>query len=314
MITRVLSFSFLLMSSNAALAQAATATPSLPGPTSPQLEVDQVSGILGLTANVQRLRTLQAGDGCDFVVASPEELTLREHLLESVQTASLDLDGVMGTIANERGQLGNLQTSLKASRDKTVAKLTASSLITGSGVGAAVSATQFITVGSRTNNVGDGIGIGSGAASTLLAYLAIKKQHGPEGTVQDVPNMLAPLFNRPPVLNTSYPPIVLQYLGSAPPGKAAERGTRLEQLKAEWGASGRLDSSGTEKEQKKITVLTASAEKDVKISIDDLTDRIAMLGDVSGRISLMKRDLALLMRSYTVNPACSTNEVDAGKR
>lgn len=84
--------------------------------------------------------------------------------------------------------------------------------------------------------------------------------------------MLAPLFDRSPVLNTNYPDIVLQYLQSVPPGETTERGTRLEQLKAEWGAAGRLDSSDTAKEQKKITVLTASGEKDVKISIDDLTD------------------------------------------
>ena len=301
----VVSFSFAV--NNAALAQVAPGLSPLPGPTPAQLEVDQVSDILGLTANVRRLQSLQASEGCGFVIASPEELTLHQQLLESVQAASLDLDGVMGTIANERGKLGNLQTSLKASRDKTVARLNATALITGSGVGALVSATQFTTVGSRANNIGDGIGIGSGAASTLLAYLAVRKQHGPEGAVQDVPNMLAPLFDRPPVLNTNYPDIVLQYLQSVPPGETTERGTRLEQLKAEWGTAGRLESSDTAKNQKKIAVLTASGEKDVKISIDDLTDRIAMLGDVSGRIALMKRDLAFLMRSYTAKNACSAH-------
>ena len=301
----VVSFSFVL--NNAASAQVAPGPSPLPGPTSAQLEVDQVSGILGLTPNVRRLQTLQASEGCGFVIASPEELTLHQQLLESVQAASLDLDGVMGTIANERGKLGNLQTSLKASRDKTVARLNATALITGSGVGALVSATQFTTVGSRTNNIGDGIGIGSGAASTLLAYLAVRKQHGPEGEVQDVPNMLAPLFDRPPVLNTSYPDIVLQYLQSVPPGETTERGTRLEQLKAEWDKAGRLDSSDAAKKKNKVTALTTSGEKDVRVSIDDLTDRIAMLGDVSGRIALMKRDLALLMRSYAARNSCSAH-------
>jgi hypothetical protein len=36
----------------------------------------------------------------------------------------------------------------------------------------------------------------------------------------------------------------------------------------------------------------------VKLSIDDLSDRIAMLTDVSSRVSLMKRDLAVLMHFY----------------
>ena len=272
-------------------------------PTSPSSEIDQVSDMLGLTESMRTLQALQNRRSCG-TATSLEELTLRQSLLESIQAADLDVDSAVGEISNERGELGNLQTSLKASRDKTVAKLNAAALITGSGIGAAVSVSQFTSLGSRTNNVGDSVGIGSGATSTLLAYLAVRKAHGPEGTVAKVPNMLAPLFDRPAVLNANYPPEVLKYLESLPPGPSAQHGTRLEQLKAEWAAAGRLDSSDSAKEQKKIIVLTVSGQKDVKISIDELTDRIAMLGDVSGRISLMKRDLALLLRSYKRTDAC----------
>lgn len=276
----------------------------LPGATPARSEIDQVSDILGLTESVRTLQKRQSLEACESV-ASLEALTLRQHLLESVQIASLDVDSAISEINNERGELGNLQTSLKASRDKTVSKLNAAALITGSGVGAAVSATQFTTAGSRINNVGDGVGIGAGAASTLLAYLAVRQNHGPDGTVAEVPNMLAPLFGRPSVLNANYPLPVLQYLQSVPPGQSQQRQTRLEALMAEWGAAGRLDSSDAAKEQKKIVVLTASGDKNVRISIDELTDRIAMLGDVSGRISLMKRDLALLVHAYLTKPACA---------
>jgi len=288
----------------ASSAQAKRSSSPLPGPTPQYLETNQVSDILGLTESVQRLRTLQAQHGCDSVSA-PEELTIRQHLLESVQSAGLDVDAAVGEIANEQGELANLETTLKMRRDKTVARLNAAALITGSGAGAAVNATQFTTLSSRTNNIGDGIGVGSGAVSTLLAYLATRKQNGPSGTVSETPNMLAPLFDRPPVLNTDYSPSVMQYLQSLPPGETADRGTRLEQLKAEWVKGGRLNSSNLAKQQEKITVMTTSGETDVRISIDELTDRIAMLGDVSGRIALMKRDLALLMRSYMINPVCS---------
>jgi hypothetical protein len=70
----------------------------------------------------------------------------------------------------------------------------------------------------------------------------------------------------------------------------------------QWGTAGRLDTSDSDKRQQKITVLSTSMDTKVKISIDDLTDRIAMLTDVSGRVSLMKRDLALIMRSYLTKP------------
>jgi hypothetical protein len=268
------------------------------------LETDQVSDLLGLTQIIHRLQSLHAQKSCASTDASLEELTLRQYLLESVERANLDVDSAMGVIANERGKLSNLQTSLTANRDKTIARLNAAALITGSGIGAAVSATQFTTVGNRTNNVGDGIGIGAGAASTLLAYLAIRKQRGADSPVRGVTNMLAPLFDRSPSLNTYYPPVVLQYLQLVPPNQATGPGTRLEQLKAEWTSSGRLDSSDATKERK-INALTATGETGVKVSIGDLTDRIAMLGDVSGRIALMKRDLSLLMLSYMTDLGCS---------
>ena len=294
-----------LLYSGAAPAQDDSATKELRMSDLSQQQIEQVSDLLGLTPAIKRLQSLQDGENCGTTAGSLEALTLRQLVLESVQAASLDVDSAMGVIANERGTLSNLQTSLKASRDKTVARLNAAALITGSGTGAAVSATQFTTLGAKANNVGDGIGIGSGIASTVLAYLAVRKQHGPEGHVSDVTNMLAPLFDRPPALDTFYPPVVLQYLQLVPPGPTASRGSRLEQLKAEWIESGRLNSSDDTKDQTKILALTAGrGESGVRVSIDDLTDRIAMLGDVSGRIALMKRDLSLVMRFGVKHPMC----------
>jgi hypothetical protein len=61
---------------------------------------------------------------------------------------------------------------------------------------------------------------------------------------------------------------------------------------------GRIDPPGSAKRDRKIVSLTASSGKDVKVTIGDLVDRSAMLGDVSGRVALMKRDMAAMMRSY----------------
>jgi hypothetical protein len=74
----------------------------------------------------------------------------------------------------------------------------------------------------------------------------------------------------------------------------AERGTAIAPIGAEMllRQSGRLDFSAT-------AVATSSQNPDVKVRIDDLTNRIAMLGDVQGRVPLMKRDLSVLITSYT---------------
>ena len=134
--------------------------------------------------------------------------------------------------------------------------------------------------------------------------IATRKQNGPNGAVRHVPNMLGPLFDRKPTLNTFYPPIVLHYLEVVPANEDAARGTRLEQLKAEWVNSGRLLPPQGEAQQN-IALLTSSEDPNVKVTIRDLSNRIAMLVDVSGRISLIKWDLAILMRSIGGSGQCS---------
>jgi hypothetical protein len=288
-------------------AQAVPASPTQGSQSLATLGAEQTAHILGFDPPLQRFFALRAQRACGSP-ATLEELTIRQQLLEAVQTAGLDVDGVLGEISNEEGELSNLRTSLQTRRDSKVAKYNAIALITGSGASAAVSATQFTFAGKRTNNVGDAVGIAAGGASLLFSILATRAQKGPSGTVGEVPNMLAPLFDGGPVLNTYYPPTVLQYLQTVPVDSDASRGTRLDQLKSQWVQSGRLDPSDSRKRRQEITALTSSSNADVKVSIGDLSDRIAMLVDVSGSVSLMKRDLATIMRSYAGKSADCTGQ------
>ena len=225
-----------------------------------------------------------------------EERMIRLDLMEALETATLEVDDVVGEISNERNQLGDLRTALQVRRDKKVGQLTTAALLTGSALGTAVTATQFSSLGSRVQNTGDGIGIVSGVLSTLLSIQAARKQAGPSAPVGESPNMLAPLLGGKPALNTNYPPPVLTYLQSVPAGEAPQRGTRLEQMKKRWVEASRLNAGTADaKAQERLTAATISEDPKVKLSIEDLTNRIAMLGDAQGRVSRIKRDLATLM-------------------
>ena len=257
----------------------------------------QTAKIFGLSDLVAKLRMLRAERRAG-TAPTLEERMIRLDLFEAIQTATLEIDDVVGEISNERNQLGDLRTALQVRRDKTVGHLTTAALLTGSGVGTIVSATQFSTVGSTTQNVGDGVGVGSGVLSTLLSIQAARKQAGPSAPIGESPNMLAPLLGGTPALNTNYPPPVLTYLQSVPAGEDPQRGTRLEQMKKRWVEASRLNAGTADaKAQQRLTVATISEDPRVKLSIEDLTNRIAMLGDVQGRVSLIKRDLATLMVS-----------------
>lgn len=265
----------------------------------------QTAQILGLDHKLRELHDLQAQHPFN-TTATLEEILIRQDLLESIQAASLDVDNVLAEISNESAQLADLRFSLSSRRDRTVSRLNAAAFIAGSGLGVAASATQFTNLSTRTQNLGDGIGVGSGVASTIFSIMAVRRQKGPSGSVGVTPNMLAPLLGGTPILSTDYPPAVLQYLQSVPVSGDSTRGTRLERLKADWVQAGRLDPPGSVTRQQKIAVLTTSMDKNVKVSIDDLSDRIAMLTDVRGRVSLMKRDLRVLMRSYLSHALASS--------
>jgi len=127
---------------------------------------NQLARILGLDTKIGQLRTLRIPTS-EIPAASRDEMPLRQDVLESIQAAALEVDSVLAEIANERGQLAELRFSLQSRRDRKVNRLNAAALLTGSRLGAAVSATQFTGLSSRTQNVGDGLGIGSGIASTI---------------------------------------------------------------------------------------------------------------------------------------------------
>ena len=259
--------------------------------------VMRTAAILGLDLRIQALQAIQKNRAWDS--APPmDEIAVRQELLEDIQAATLDIAGVIAELSNEQSELGSLRTELQMRRDKKVGRLTTAALLTGSGLGVAATGTQFDIFSSKTANVGDGIGVGSGVASTILSLLAAKAQAGPRGAVGQTPNMLAPLLGGTPVRNTFYAPSVLAYLRSVPPEEDPSRGTRLDQLMQVWDQAGRLSSKDPALHEKQLTALTSSGNRDLKLSIGDLTDRIAMLGDVRGRVSLMNRDLASIAHAF----------------
>jgi hypothetical protein len=271
-------------------------------PTNPNAaaNAEQVAKILGISQQVADTRGLQKQAPCGST-PTVEELMMRQQVLETVEAASLKVDGVLAELTNERAHLSELSVALQARRDRAVNLANIANLITGTGLGIVVNSLQF---SNSTANVGDAIGVGSGVASTALSLVAMRLQRGPQGSAGRIPNMLAPLFGKPGELNSYYPPEVMEYLESVPADETAGAGSRLEQLMTEWRQDGRLGPAGSPKTDQQIARLTSSLDDKTKLSIDDMGARMAMLADVTGRVGLMKRDLADLMLSVRGPRVC----------
>lgn len=263
-----------------------------------QLAAAQVAKIIGVDQLIDAQQSFEAGANTS-PAPNVQQLFIRQQITELILAASLDIDSVLAEIANEQARLGELRSVLQAKRDRAINVASLANLVTGTGVGIAVNALQFRN---STAALGDGIGVGSGAAATFLSVLGIRLQNGPHHSVERSPNMLAVLFGRRPVLHSQYPPVVLAFLNTIPAGEPPSRGTRLQQLTEEWQKSGRLGSPGTPRAEQKIENMTSSLDTERRFSIKDLSDRIYMLDDVAGRAGLMKRDLADLTRTLRSRP------------
>lgn len=227
---------------------------------------------------------------------------MRQEIVEAAVTCSFGVDGVLAELENERAHLFELRAALATRRDRSVGLLNVANIITGTGLGIAVNAMQLSDASARA---GDNVGIVSGVGSTVLSVLGIHRQRGPLRSTGRIPNMLSPLFGQPTVLNSYFPPEVLEYLHSTVAGETPEGGSsRLDQLIAEWRQEGRLGPVGSPKTDQQIARLTSSLDTKTKLSIDDISNRIAMLSDVTGRVGLMKRDLGALMVSLRKEKAC----------
>lgn len=264
-------------------------------------EAAQAAALLGLNTQIQKLKNVQSRPA-EAIDARVEEFALRLELLDSIQHVSLEVDCVLAELSRERNQLDDLMTFLQDRRDRTVGRLNAAALIVGSGITAAAGATQFPSFSNRTQTVGNIVSIAAGSTAIVLSILGLRRQNGPDTSVGKVPNTLAPPLGEVPALNIDYPPAVMRFLNTIPVA-TPDQGTRLDQLKANWAATGRLSPAIPRNADKRVHPLTISGDPNVRVTIDEIRIRKTMLADVMGYVSLMKRDLGSLMPSLATQNA-----------
>lgn len=223
-----------------------------------------------------------------------DELSLRQQISETVIVASLDLDSVVDNIDNERAQMVELQNIILARRQRAIGTTNLATLALSTGLGALSGVLQFSDTTKGTGNV---IGFAAGGLSTLLSFHSLRQQHSSKRPDWVLPSMLAPFFHEP---HEEYPADIWAYLNSVPPG--ASRASRREQLLAQWLAVGRVPPLDSPQGAPKIALLTDTDAANKKLDMDLLAERAAMLADVRDVVSVMKRDLADLLRGMKVSP------------
>jgi len=252
-----------------------------------QLTSETTAQLIGVLSEIKQLEELS---GSAVSADRWQILWLHQHISEQVMAASLQVDATIAQIDNEIARANEVRGYLADRRDRTVSRVNLFSVIVGGSVGATSSGLQL---SSSLDKPAAAVGIAAGSFSTGLALYGIHAQAGKSSQFDFSSNMLAEFFDRPTLPNSQYPATVWTFLNEAIPDGPADL-TRRQELMETWIRVKRIDSLAS---TEKIDHVTSQPSELLKLSIDDLEDRAAMLQDVRARISYLKRDLGVLLAS-----------------
>ena len=245
---------------------------------------------VGVSDRLARLRALSTR-------ASPENtaarMWLHEDILEAVTAGSMQLDATIAQIDFEISSVNALRSSLTDARDRAVNRLNLAGLIAGGGLGTLSSGLQLSQAQAHNSTL---IGISAGVLSSAFALAGIRAQRGRLRVLTTNSNMLAELFGREALPGSRYPDGIEMFLDQVPSG-AEDSQTRRQRLIAAWVAEQRIEPLSTATGRQAVDRITSRPSQPIRQSIEDLDNRAAMLADLRATISLMKQDLAGLLRS-----------------
>ena len=248
---------------------------------------ESVARLIGVQSEISQLEKLS---GSAALADRWQILWLHQHISEQVMAASLQVDATNAQIDNEISRANELRGYLADRRDRTVSRDNLLSSLIGGSISATSSGLQL---SSGLDKPAAAVGIAAGTFSTAFALAGIHAQAGKSARFDFQSTMLAELFDRPTLPDSEYPSTVWAFLNEAALGAPAGR-TRRQELLQGWVQVQRIDSLAS---TEKINHLTSQPSENLKLSIDDLEDRAAMLQDVRARISYLKRDLGALLAS-----------------
>ena len=251
----------------------------------------QTAGIIGVESDIEKLFSLAAAKGTGEVPGlSLEELSLRQQITDAVVATSLDVDAVAAEIDYERDQTVELRSLWRYKRDRAIGSTNLAVLAAGTGLGIVSGLLQF---SKTTSSAGAAIGFAGGGLSTLFSLRSYRQVHGGKRPAWVLPNMLAAFLGQAEGQHNHYPDDIWAYLNSVPAGATS---SRREQMSAGWVAAGRIGPPDSPQWKRRIALLTSTNAADKDLNIELMNERAAMLADVGDQVSLMKRDLADLLR------------------
>lgn len=217
-------------------------------------------------------------------------LMLRQKIQETILESYLDSQSVKAEADREQIRLSLQRETLLARRDRNVELNNAGNFIMSGTLNTIGSILGFPkSANPVSGNLNQML---SGVVSTSMSMYALKQNAGGKTTGQGSPTLLAELFGRPTDFRTSYPESVWRFLHGKSPDTPSK--TRLQILEESWIGRHLLEPHGSARETSKLDAVCG--KPGLRMSINDLSDQINMIGEVEAVTELMDHHLRDLLR------------------
>jgi hypothetical protein len=245
-----------------------------------------------LADQLEILPLLDELHGKNGEISAEKKALLREKVLETILESYFDAASVQAEAEREESRLEALRQTLISRRDKQVEINNATNFIASGTLNTIGSVLGF------TNRISPFPGnfnqMLSGVVSATMSTYALRQNAGGKIKGESSSTVLAELFGRPTNDQTIYPESVWRFFHGKSP-EVPEK-TRAEVLEKAWIERAELEPHGSKRESLKLDLVCGVGEQKRVMTIDDLSDQINMISDVSAMASLMTHHLRDLLR------------------
>lgn len=231
-------------------------------------------GIAQVIHNVETLRAKSSEQSLELVQA-------KQTIMQAVLIAMLQVRAASAQISYDVFEAAQVSTALENRRDRALKFNSIANFVSG-GIAELGGGSFQLVDNFPIDNAGNIIEMAGGAIQTGLSTMALAQERGQRRGMPLKPNMLAPIFDQTTNQESKYPRVVWQFLNEPIANTNESRRTALLR---QWLQSGRLPG----RQAPYIAALTGNGGKRYPVTIDILSDRMAMLTDVNALVSRIER-------------------------
>lgn len=235
---------------------------------------------------------IQEIDSSLSTMSEERKTFIRHKIMDTVFEAFFDAASLEAEAEREKALFEALRRRLAERRDKGINTNNAINFMTSGTLNTIGSVLGFTSdISPFPGNFNQMM---SGVVSTGMSMYALKQDAGPRSTNPGRPTVVAALFGRPVDEHTDYPESVWRFFHGPSTEKAGM--SRAEVLEANWIEREWLEKPGSKRDKLKIDFVCGVPIKEKIITLDDITDQINIIADISSSASLMGHHLRDLMR------------------